>query len=231
MKNNLYSGTEILYLLNRIPVNYISIETNLDPMLLEPPARQRGFKKERLHRILLNHPAGELSTYEVAKRADVSLSWGYEYLDRLETDAFVDDTTVIDPTALYEHWREIRIQPNELSVSLQQPREQIRETGYRYVFTTHEAENILQGFLFVSGTTLYVHPAEIEQWLTFIEEQGLIGGGNTTFRTTDEHVFYNAQTINGMRTVSIPQLIVDLLDEDGPAVEAAHRLIAQYHNE
>jgi len=203
----------------------------LDTMLLEPPTRERGFKKERLHRVLCNHAAGELSTYEVAKRADVSQSWGYDYLDQLQAADLVDDTAVVAPKALYEHWRDTRIQPNDLSVSLQQPRDQIQDTGLEYAFTTYEAENIHQGFLFVSETALYVNPDDIEQWLEVIEEQGLIGGGNTEFRVTDEHVFYNAQTIDGVRTVSIPQLIVDLLDEDGPAVEAAHRLIEMYHNE
>lgn len=29
---------------------------------------------------------------------------------------------------------------------------------------------------------------------------------------------------------SIPQLIVDLLDEDGPAVEAANQLMTRYHD-
>jgi hypothetical protein len=200
-------------------------------MLLEPPARERGFKKERLHRVLCNHATGELSTYEVAKRADVSQSWGYDYLDQLQAKDLIDETRVVDPTALYEHWRETRIQPNDLRVSLQQPRDQLQATERTHALTTYEAENIHQGFLFVSETALYVAPDDIEQWLAFIEEQGLIGGGNTEFRVTDEHVCYNAQIIDGVRTVSIPQLIVDLLDEDGPAVEAAHRLIGMYHNE
>ena len=41
-------------------------------MLLEKPARERGFKKERLHRVLLNHAGGERSRYEIAKEAGVS---------------------------------------------------------------------------------------------------------------------------------------------------------------
>lgn len=203
----------------------------LGSMLLEPPARKRGFKKERLHRVLCNHATSDLSTYEVAKRADVSQSWGYDYIDQLEAVGLVDDTRVVDPTGLYEHWRETRIDPNELNVSLQQPHDQLQETELEYALTTYEAENIHQGFLFVSETALYIDPDDIEHWLEFIEERGLIGGGNTEFRVTDEHVFYNAQTIDGVRTVSIPQLVVDLLDEDGPAVEAAHRLIEMYHNE
>ena len=58
---------------------------------------------------------------------------------------------------------------------------------------------------------------------------GLIGGGNTEFRATDEHVFYNTQTVDDVTTVSVPQLIVDLLDEDGPAAKAATQLIERFH--
>jgi len=83
--------------------------------------------------------------------------------------------------------------------------------------------------LFSSSTDLYVRGEEIQNWLNVIEEKGLIGGGNTEFRATDEHVFYNSQTINDVRTVSVPQLIVDLLEEDGPAVGAANRLMQSYH--
>jgi len=74
-----------------------------------------------------------------------------------------------------------------------------------------------------------VDPDETQDWLSIIEEHGLIGGGNTEFRVTDKHVFYNAETVNEIQTVSIPQLIVDLLDEGGPCVEAAERLIEAHH--
>lgn len=47
---------------------------------------------------------------------------------------------------------------------------------------------------------------------------------------TDEHVFYNTHTVDDVTTVSIPQVIVDLLDEDGPAAEGATRLIERFHN-
>lgn len=202
---------------------------NLDTMLLEKPARERGFKKERLHRVLLNHAAGELSRYAVANDADVSTSWAYDYLDQLEDDGLVEDTTVIDPAALYDRWVETRIEPNSVRVSLQQPLETIREAGRDYALTTDEAEQVHQGFLFASTTALYVREEDIDDWLNVIEQQGFVGGGNTELRATDEHVFYNTQTVDEVTTVSIPQLIVDLLDEDGPAVEAANRLLKQYH--
>jgi hypothetical protein len=198
-------------------------------MLLEPPARQRGFKKERLHRVLLNHATGELSRYAVANQADVSMSWAYEYLDRLADEGLVEETTVLDPPALYDRWLETRIEPNVVRVSLQQPLDRIRETDHDYALTTAEAEQVHQGFLFVSSIALYVQEADIEAWLDLVAEKGFVGGGNTELRATDEHVFYNAQTVTDVPTVSIPQLIVDLLAEEGPAVEAANRLMDRYH--
>lgn len=198
-------------------------------MLLEKPARERGFKKERLHRVLLNHSGGELSRYELAKRADVSKGWAYDYFDQLESEGFVHESTVLDPDGLYHHWLETRIEPNAVRVSFQQPLTQIRAADRQYALTTYEAEQVHQGFLFSSSTDLYVTGDDIPAWLDLIEETGLIGGGNTEFRATDEHVFYNAQTVDDVPTVSIPQLIVDLLDEGGPAVEAANRLMARYH--
>jgi len=40
--------------------------------LLEKPDRKRGFKKERILRVLLNYPDGEHTKYRVAKLADVT---------------------------------------------------------------------------------------------------------------------------------------------------------------
>ena len=198
-------------------------------MLLEKPDRQRGFKKERLHRVLLNHANGELSRYEIAKQADVSTSWTYEYLDKLGQEGLIEDTKLRKPQAIYEHWIETRIEPNAVRVSLQQPLERIRKSNLEYALTTAEAEQVHQGFLFASTTAIYVGEADIEAWLDLVAEKGLVGGGNTELRATDEHVFYNAQTVDGITTVSVPQLIIDLLDEDGPAAEAGNRLLKKYH--
>ena len=56
---------------------------------------------------------------------------------------------------------------------------------------------------------------------------GVIDGRNTELRATDEHVFYDTHRIKNVTTGSVPQLIVDLLDEGGPAVEAADRLVTR----
>ncbi|MEF8826854.1 MAG: hypothetical protein V5A27_11040 [Halapricum sp.] len=198
-------------------------------MLLEKPARKRGFKKERLHRVLLNHADGARSRYEIAQEANVSSSWAYEYLDQLADEGMVEDSTVVDAPTLYDRWRETRVDPNAIRVSLQQPLSRIQDAGLDYALTTDEAEQVHQGFLFPSTTALYVREADIEEWLDLVAEEGFIGGGNTELRATDEHVFYNTQTVDGVTTVSVPQLIVDLLDEGGPAAEATTRLMSRHH--
>ena len=103
------------------------------------------------------------------------------------------------------------------------------ETELRYALTTYQAENVQQGFLFPSTTDFYVAEEEIPDWLAVIEEKGMLGGGKTRLRATDGHVFYNEQTVDGMTTVSTPQLIVDLLAEGGPCEEAAEKLIEKVH--
>jgi len=58
-----------------------------------------------------------------------------------------------------------------------------------------------------------------------------LGGANTRIRVLDDHVFDNQQRVGGFSTVSVPQLILDLLAEGGPCEEAAEKLIDSYHGE
>lgn len=198
-------------------------------MLLKPPDRERGFTRERLLRILLTHPDGDLKKRELAKKAETSDAWVAKFTNQLEEQGLIEGTAVRNPRGLYDYWQDKRVQPSNVTVSLQSPIEIIQEADLTHAFTTYQAENARQGFLFASNTALYVHPDQREKWVSLIEERGLIGGGNTEFRVTDSHVFYEATTVNGLETVCVPQLVVDLLDEGGPCVEAAERLIETYH--
>jgi len=199
--------------------------------LLEKPDRERGYNKERILRVLLNHTEEELTKYRVAKLAKVSEPWTRQYTDRLEEQGLLKDTTVLKPKKLYEEWRENRIQPNQTTVSLQQAMDLLADTELEYALTTYQAENLHQGFLFASSTDFYISPDEIEDWLAIVKERGLLGGGNTRFRVLDSHVFYNAQQRDGYTLVSTPQLILDLLDEGGPCEEAADKLIDSFHGD
>ena len=198
--------------------------------LLEKPDRKRGFNKERIIRTLLNHTSDNLTKYRLAQLAEASESWTRQYTEKLEKKNLIKGTTVVAPTDLYQEWLNQRIKPNQLEVSIQQPMELLTDTDLRYALTTYQAENLHQGFLFTSTTDFYISPNEIEDWLKIIEEKGLLGGGNTRLKVLDEHVFYNQQKVDGFSTVSVPQLILDLLAEGGPCEEAAEKIIKSYHS-
>lgn len=210
-------------------------------MLLEKPERERGFKKERIIRVLLNQSRSnqgsqsgkQISKYRVAKLAEVSEPWCLEYTRRLEDKGLLDYTEVKKPRKLYEEWGEIRIDPNQISASFQQPMNfllQIKENeDLDYALTSYQAESLIQGFLFPSKTDFYIRPDQIGKWEEVIKEGGMIGGGNVRIRVTDRHVFYNQSVYENHPVVSVPQVIIDLLDEGGPCKEAAERLIDSYH--
>ncbi|KXA98180.1 hypothetical protein AKJ37_00910 [candidate division MSBL1 archaeon SCGC-AAA259I09] len=200
-------------------------------MLLEKPKRERGFKKERIIRVLLNYEGEEITKYRVAKLAKVSEPWCREYTERLESEDILEDTKILRPKELYEEWIEIRIDPNFLSVSLQRPLEVIQNTDLHHALTTYQGENRIQGMLFPSVTDFYVKEEEIENWLDLVKERGVLVGKNTRLIATDEHVFFNQQQLGEFNIVSTPQLIVDLLEEGGPCKEAGNRLIEKFHGD
>ncbi|MDR5673419.1 hypothetical protein RH858_09705 [Halalkaliarchaeum sp. AArc-GB] len=199
--------------------------------LLEQPDRERGFNKERIIRVLLNHTGDDLTKYRLAQLSGASEPWTRQYTEKLEEQGLVEGTEVVAPVELYQAWLDQRIEPNQLEVSLQQPMDLLAGTDLQYALTTYQAENLNQGFLFTSTTDFYIAPKEINMWLTVVEENGLLGGGNTRIRVLDDHVFYNQQAVDGFSTVSIPQLILDLLAEGGPCEEAAKKLIDSYHGD
>jgi DNA-binding Lrp family transcriptional regulator len=199
--------------------------------LLEQPNRERGFIKERIIRVLLNHTGDNLTKYRLAQLADASESWTRQYTEKLEEKGLIEGTEVAVAADLYRVWLEQRIEPNQLEISLQQPMNLLAETDLEYALTTYQAENRHQEFLFASSTDFYISPEDISNWLEIVEEKGLLGGGNTRIRVLDDHVCYNQQRVNGFLTVSVPQLILDLLAEGGPCEEAAEKLIDSYHGE
>lgn len=199
--------------------------------VLERPDRERGFNKERIIRALLNHTGDDLTKYRLAQLSEASEPWTRQYTEQLEQQGLIEGTELVAPAELYRTWLDQRIEPNQLEISLQQPMDLIAEADLQYALTTYQAENLHQGFLFTSTTDFYIAPTEIDDWLAIVEENGLLGGGNTRIRVLDDHVFYNQQEVDDFPTVSIPQLILDLLAEGGPCEEAAKKLINSYHGD
>ncbi len=197
--------------------------------VLEAPDRERGFHKERIIRVLLNRTGADLTKYRLAQLSGASESWTRQYTETLEDRGLLEGTEVVAVPELYRVWLAERIEPSQLTVSIQQPMDLLAEHDLQYALTTYQAENLHQGLLFASTTDFYVAPTEIPDWLELVQEKGLLGGGNTRLRVLDDHVFYNHQRVDGYWTVSVPQLILDLLAEGGPCTQAAETLIDAYH--
>jgi len=58
-----------------------------------------------------------------------------------------------------------------------------------------------------------------------MSKNGLVGRGNVRILVDDSHVFYGSLVVRDFSVVSTPQLILDLLVEGGPSVEAAEMLL------
>jgi len=186
---------------------------------------KRGLVRERIIRILLNNPGGGLTKYRVAKLADAAYSWVHEFLKDLENDGIVEKTRVADYGGLASLWRGFRTVPDRKEYMVQSPLGLLRSAGLRYALTTYAAENLVQGHLFPSRIDFYIDPDDKARWHAILSREGLVGKGNTRILIGDAHVFYNMSEREGLRTVSVPQLVVDLLGEGGPCVEAAEMLI------
>ncbi len=197
-------------------------------MMLDKPERKRGFKKERILRVLLSS-SENITKYRIAKEAKVSEPWCREYTSRLEEKGLIVDTKVLDHEGLYSEWEKVHIESNSIEVSFQSISELLKETELEYALTTYKAENLLQGFLFPSLVDFYIKGADREEWLDMVKKRGLIGGGDSRIRLTDEHVFYGLEKIQEFYVVSIPQLILDLRLEGGHCKEAAMKMIDKYH--
>jgi len=187
--------------------------------------KQRGKIKERIIRVLLNEPAGKLTKYGLAKKAECSFPWVHEFLNKLENQGLVKGTEVRNYAGLIDHWLSVKLKPEKREYMLKRPLDLLRGTVLRYALTTYHAENLVQHYLFPSRVDLYVLEEDTEQWHQLITANGLVGGGNVRLLIADSHVLYGSFKREGLNVVSIPQLIVDLFDEGGVCIEAAEQLL------
>ena len=190
-------------------------------------ATRRGSKRENILRVLLNHPDSKLTKYRVSKNAGASFSWTHEFLLKLEKGGYVEDTKVLDFEGLIRLWTKLRLKPGSRGYLIQRPLELLRRTDLAYALTTYQAESLVQGYLFPSRVDLYVDRGERDDWHSLLSREGLVGDGNVRVLFDDGHAFYDAVDVAGLRVVSIPQLIVDLLLEGGVCVEAAEMLLTK----
>lgn len=203
----------------------------------------RGWKKERIVRVLLNHSDGNLSMYRVAKEAKTHHSWAIKIIKRLQKKGFLKGTEVTDAPGLFNYWLENHKKPEYRDYNVRAPvelLERAKKQNLEFALTTYSAENSVQKYLFLSRYDIYVK--DLEKWHELAMEDGVRGGGNfRVLHNFDLHVFYKSYTpgikphadkekppeisISTFPVVSVPQLILDLLEEGGPCKEAAELLI------
>ena len=191
----------------------------------------KGKKQERILRILLKHPEGSLSQYRIAKEASCSHVWVIKFLRTLEQKKLVEKTKVIDVQGIFSYWLEISNYPLYREYNVQNPLELLKNTALKYALTTYYAESLTQHYLFPSRVDIYIKEEDIATWHKSLTKNGLVGKGNVRLLLEDNHVFYSNIKKKGLRLVSIPQLIFDLMREQGVAIEAAQMLMRrEYHD-
>jgi len=186
---------------------------------------QRGRIRERVIRILLNEPTGMLTMYRISKEAKCSFPWVHEFLRKLEAKGLVNKTKVKDYADLIKYWLEVKTKADRKDYMHRDPLSLLKQTSLQYALTTYQAENIVQNYLFPSRIDLYINAEEAEQWHELITKEGLVGKGNLRLLIADDHVFYRSFKQGGLNIVSVPQLIVDLLEEGGVCATAAEKLL------
>ncbi len=185
----------------------------------------RGKIRDRMLRILANNSSGGISKYRIAKLADCSYPWVREFFLKLTKMDIVKGTEVLDYPGLLNYWQSHRIKCKHREYMLKDPLKTLKNTSLPYALTTYQAENLVQNYLFPSRVDVYIKESDWGQWHDILSKNGLVGKGNVRLLLSDEHVFYNSFEKDGLKLVSIPQLIIDLMNEGGVCVEAAELLI------
>ena len=185
----------------------------------------RGKVRDRILRVLTNNPDGDMSKYEIARQTCATYPWVRKFLLNLEEMGLVKGTRVLDYPALLRYWQSVKIKSKYREYMVKEPLKLIKNSKLPYALTTYQAENLIQNYLFPSRIDVYIKEDDWKQWHDMISKKGLVGKGNLRLLLADDHVFYKSFERNGLKIVSTPQLIIDLMIEGGVCVEAAELLI------
>jgi hypothetical protein len=191
------------------------------------PLERRGIKTDRIFRILLNNPQGNLTKYRISVLAGAEQIQVSLLLRELESKGLVRDTKVRDYKGVVLEWSKREVKFPSQRFMLKSIMKVLGRVNMKYALTTYQAEALVNGYLFPTRTDLYIQLSEFDGWhSTLVKSGAMVGGGNVTLRPYDDGVFYNSfHTKDGYSIVSIPQLIVDLVREGGVATQAAEMLI------
>jgi len=185
----------------------------------------RGKVRDRILRVLINNPDGDMSKYEIARQTCATYPWVRKFLLNLEEMRLVKGTRVLDYPAILRYWQSVNIKSKFREYMVKEPLKLLKKSKLPYALTTYQAENLIQNYLFPSRIDVYIKEDDWKQWHDMISKKGLVGKGNMRLLLADEHVFYKSFKKDGLRIVSTPQLIIDLMIEGGVCIEAAELLI------
>ena len=181
--------------------------------------------KGRVARILFNDPNGMMSKYRIAKLAESTYPWVYNILRGLEEQEIILKTRVKSFSLLMEWWKRWQPVPKYRDYMVQGPLDLLKATDLEYALTTYQAENLTQNYLFPSRTDIYIHAEDKQKWHELMSENGLVGQGNVRILTGDDHVFYKSFGRDDLTLASVPQVVLDLYNENGVCTEAADMLL------
>jgi len=178
----------------------------------------RNSKKERILRILLNNQ--KVTKYQISKMAECTPSWVYMFLKDLKNKS---------KKQLFELWLKIKKEPKHRDYLIKDPLEILKNTKLDYALTTYFAESLIQSYLFPLRYDIYIKKEDLDKWHKLLTSNGFYGKGNFRILIYDDFKFLDKIIFPfkkiKLKLVSKPQLIVDLIKENGPAKEAAEMLI------
>ena len=192
--------------------------------------KRNATKIERIYRILLSVPYIERSIYRISKESDTDYHWTHNTLKELEKQGVVEGSTLIEPISLFKIWAERPISTLFREYHIQEPKKFIKEVKLDHAITTYYAENQIGSYLIPRIFDIYIHEKDSKLWHERLIENGYVGKGNVRILLADEHVFWNRILEGPLKTVSIQQLIVDLIREGGVCVEAAEILMERFYD-
>jgi hypothetical protein len=190
---------------------------------------RRNIKNVRIIRRLLERPDGSWTKYALAKASGASQPFGVKVVRQLEGLGLVKGTRVIDMEGLARHGAGIMPRPLlVVEFYVPEPADFIKKHAKLYALTTYFAENQVTHHLFPTRCDAYVTGPALKMMKKAVMKEGLIGSGNTRLLVpVDEAIIDEAIEIRGVRVVSMGQLMLDLVREGGPAMEAFEMMVSR----
>lgn len=194
---------------------------------------RNDFKRKLLFFLLMN-PDSSRTKYDIAKNVvGCHPTWGVKIFNELQEKKIVKNTKVVDYRELIELYRKYFKQFKAVHLHVPNPDSLLKladKQGLQFAITSYWADKRVTKFLFPSKFEAYINASDLDAWLALLPKvSGAVGKGNVRlFLANKDFLEFYTDEMTGFkvgRIVSSPQLAVDLLNEGGPAVQAAEMII------